>query len=91
MKEATQKKHPDHAHLVHFKSSKVFKVRKSPSDGSRKRKLDSNGKYISTKLRQLVKIEAGLWIGLKCGNHHYSSFWGYVLVLWESGPPTLTG
>ena len=36
--------HPDHAHLVHFQSSKFFKVRKSPSDGSKKRKLNSNRK-----------------------------------------------
>ena len=38
-KKPYRKSHPDHTHLVHFKSMKIFNMWESPSDGSRKRKL----------------------------------------------------
>lgn len=43
-KKPYRKGQPDHIHLVSFKSIKVMKLRESISNGSKKRKVDQNGK-----------------------------------------------
>ena len=43
-KKPYRKGQPDHTHLVSFKSIKVIKLRESISNGSKKRKVDQNGK-----------------------------------------------
>lgn len=75
---ALQKSHPDHMHLVHFKSMKTFNVRKTPGMVPEKKIALEWRKAFAQSWGHLAKVEVVLWIGLQCGKHNYPSFWSYV-------------
>ena len=83
-KKPCRKSHPDHTHLVCFKSVKAVKMRGSLKIASRKRKLGQNGKRHFHALGQVMEV--GQWIGLEGKNRNDFSYGGYRGVPWESVP-----